>query len=83
MENIQVVCWRIQYTVVGWRIHKLIVGIHSFWWRIHKLIVGEYIVFTIGNPLRKLRIHSFWAENTQVDCWRIHSFHYMKSPKEL
>ena len=26
--------------------------------------VGEYTVFTIGNPLRTLRIHSFW--------WRIH-----------
>jgi hypothetical protein len=28
------------------------------------LNVGEYSVFTIGNPLRNLRIHSFW--------WRIH-----------
>jgi hypothetical protein len=42
--------------------------IHSFWWRIHKLIVGEYTVFTIENPLRNFGIHSFWVENTQVDC---------------
>ena len=40
--------------------------IHSFWWRIHKFDVGEYTVFTIGNPLWNLRIHSFLAENTQV-----------------
>jgi hypothetical protein len=81
-----------------WRIHKLIVGeytvfptgnplrksrIHNFGWRIHELIVGEYTVFTIGNPLRNLRIHRFLVENTQVDCWRIHSFHYRNSLKEL
>jgi hypothetical protein len=46
------------------------------------LNVGEYTLCTIGNPLRNLRIHSFWAENTQVECWRIHSFHYRKSLKE-
>jgi hypothetical protein len=45
--------------------------------------VGEYTVFAIGNPLRNLRTHSFWVENTQVDCWRIHSFHYRKSLKEI
>ena len=28
------------------------------------------------------RIHSFSAENTQVECWRIHSFYYRKSLKE-
>jgi hypothetical protein len=47
------------------------------------LIVGEYTVFTIGNPLRNLRIHRFW--------WRIHKlivgeytvFHYSKSLKEI
>ena len=44
--------------------------------------VGEYTVFTIGNPLRNLKIHSFWAENTQVEYWRIHSFRYRKSLKE-
>jgi hypothetical protein len=43
------------------------------------LIVGEYTVSPIENPLRRLRKHSFWSENTQVDCWRIHSFSYMKS----
>ena len=52
-------------------------------WRIHKLIVGEYTVFPIGNPLRKSRIHSFLVENTQVDCRRMHSFHYRKTIKEL
>jgi hypothetical protein len=57
--------------------------IHSFWWRIHKFDVGKYTVFTIGNPLRKSRIHSFLLENTQVWCWRIHSFYYRKSLKEL
>jgi hypothetical protein len=57
--------------------------IHSFGWRIHKLIVGEYTVLPIGNPLRKSRIHRFWVENTQVDCWRIHTFPYGKSLKEL
>jgi hypothetical protein len=47
------------------------------------LIVGEYTVFTIGIPSRKSRIHTFWAQNTQVDCWRIHSFSYTKSLKEI
>ena len=47
------------------------------------MIVGEYTVFTVGNPLRNLRIHRFWVENTQVDCWRIHSFSYRKSLKEI
>jgi hypothetical protein len=72
-----------EYTVfpIGNPLRKL--RIHSFGWRIHKLIVGEYTVFHIGNPLRKSRIHSFWVENTQVDCWRIHSFSYRKSLKEL
>ena len=55
--------------------------IHSFWWRIHELNVGEYTVFTIGNPLRNMRIHSFWVENTQVECLRIHIY-YRKSLKE-
>jgi hypothetical protein len=31
------------------------------------LNVGEYTVFTVGNPLRNLRIHSFW--------WRTHKLH--------
>ena len=30
----------------------------------HKFDVGEHIVFTVGNPLRNVRIHSFE--------WRIH-----------
>ena len=79
-----------------WRIHKLNVGeytiftignplrnmrIHSFWRRIHKLNVGEYS-FTIGSPLRNLRIYHFWVENTQVECWRIHSFHYREYLEE-
>jgi hypothetical protein len=46
-------------------------------------VVGEYTVFTMGNPLRSLKIHSFGRRMyTQVERCRIHSFHYRKSLEE-
>ena len=82
VENTQVDCWRI-HSFAYTKSLKELENTQFFGWRIHKLIVGEYTVFTIGNPLRNLRTHNFWVENTQADCWRIHSFHYRKSLKEI
>ena len=80
-ENTQVECWRIHsfYYRKSLKQHK---DTQFLGWRILKLNVGEYTVFTIGNPLRNLRIHSFLVKNTQVECWRIHSCHYRESLKE-
>ena len=82
MENTQVDCWRI-HSFSYRKSLKEIENTQFFGWSIHKLIVREHTVVFIGTPLRKSRIHNFWVENTQVDCWRIHSFSYRKFLKEL
>ena len=63
MENTQVECWRIHSFCYRESL-KEPKNTQVECWRIHKLNVGEYTVFTIGNPLRNLRIPTFW--------WRIH-----------
>ena len=63
MENTQVECWRIHDFHYGDSLKKR-ENTQFLGWRIHKLNVGEYTVFTTGNPLRRLRIHSVWVENT-------------------
>jgi hypothetical protein len=63
VENTQVECWRIHSFCYRESL-KEPKNTQVECWRIHKLNVGEYTVFTIGNPLRNLGIHSFW--------WRIH-----------
>jgi hypothetical protein len=53
---------------------------------------GEYTSCLLENTIHSrwvedtqvdCRNTQFLVENTQVDCWRIHSFHYRKSLKEI
>jgi hypothetical protein len=66
VEITQVECWRLHSFHYG----KSLTGfdITQFrWWRLHRLNVGDYIVFTMGNPLKGFELAQFLVEITQVE----------------